>query len=207
MIVFALPANEFPAKFFLNWLKFTGFLQANKINYTVSIQSGSNVSIVRELCLGLSMEDVIDLSKKVPPFYNEIDYSHIMWIDSDIIFQPEDIMKLLSHDLDIVSGLYHLTPDTYSVVKLGQENFSHDSELVSKDLIEAKSVGTGFLLVKKGVFEKIERPWFQTGEIEEDGKKKFLGEDIYFCLKARKAGFKIFADPTIRVNHLKLGYL
>jgi GT2 family glycosyltransferase len=153
------------------------------------------------------MEDVIDLSKKVPPFYNEIDYSHIMWIDSDIIFQPEDIMKLLSHDLDIVSGLYHLTPDTYSVVKLGQENFSHDSELVSKDLIEAKSVGTGFLLVKKGVFEKIERPWFQTGEIEEDGKKKFLGEDIYFCLKARKAGFKIFADPTIRVNHLKLGYL
>jgi hypothetical protein len=163
--------------------------------------------MVRELCLGIGPEALIRPTKKVLPFEGKIDYSHIMWIDSDVIFKPEDVVKLLSHDLDIVSGLCKISPNTYSLTVEGARGFVKEKDIVSENLIEAKSVGAAFLLVKRGVFERIERPWFQTTIIEENGEIGFVGEDMYFCWKARKAGFKIFVDPTVKVNHLKLGYL
>lgn len=188
------------------------FLKEAKIPYTVSLEGGSNVSVVRHKVLGLEDKDIIECNN-VRPFYGKINYTHIMWIDSDSIFQPEDFMKLLQRNVDIVSGLVKKTPYLYAASKLDPTKnlFTKESlqekDLTSDELIETEGVGLAFMLIKRGVFEKISMPWFLTTVIDEPNGpngKIYVGEDIFFCLKAREAGFKIWLDPTVKVGHLKL---
>jgi GT2 family glycosyltransferase len=172
----------------------------------ISTEGGSNVSIVRELCLGIKPQDAMT-GNHYSPFYGEIDYDYIMWIDSDMIFKPEDVEKLISHNVDIVSGLCKRDPYTFAFSKLEDKPFSQimgqtEADIPDK-LFEVKAVGAAFLLVKRGVFESIKRPWFSTTLVEND----FVGEDVYFCIKAREAGYKIWIDPSVKIKHLKLGSL
>jgi hypothetical protein len=190
-------------------------LKKNKIPYTVSVEGGSNVSVVRQKCLGLEDSDIAEC-KNVAPFYGKIDYSHIMWIDSDSIFTPENFDSLLARDKDIVSGLVKKTPYIYLAGKIDPtKNFFQKESLTEEDiqgtdLIETDGVGFPFMLVKKGVFESIKAPWFATDAIDEPSGpngKIYVGEDIYFCIKAKEAGYKIWLDPTVKVGHLKMGAL
>jgi GT2 family glycosyltransferase len=191
------------------------FLKKNKMPYTVSIEGGSNVSVVRHKCLGLEDQDVAECNS-IAPFHNKIDYSHIMWIDSDSIFTPEDVINLLNRDKDIVSGLVKKTPFIYAAGKMDptknffQKESLTDDDVQGTELIESDGVGLAFMLVKKGVFESIKAPWFATTAIDEPtgpNGKIYVGEDIYFCIKAKEAGYKIWLDPTVKVGHLKMGVL
>ncbi len=64
-----------------------------------------------------------------------------------------------------------------------------------EDLIECDGVGGGCLLIHKRVFDAIEKPYFKCNP------NTFIGEDFYFCRKAREAGFKIYLDPSIMCGH------
>ncbi len=73
--------------------------------------------------------------------------------------------------------------------------------------MEVEYNGMGFMLIKKGVFEKVEYPWFcqlkkQIGDLED-----YCSEDVAFCHLARKAGFQIFIDPQLIVGHEKMRVL
>jgi hypothetical protein len=61
----------------------------------------------------------------------------------------------------------------------------------------------GFMLVKKGVFEKLEYPWFKPIEKQIGTMVDFTMEDVAFCLRAKEKGFQIFIDPKIRPGHVK----
>jgi hypothetical protein len=212
MVIFALPAREFPQEFFINWIRFMTFLKNQKIDFMISSENSSNVSVVREFCLGMKGVD-FTICKNQEPFYGKIDYDYIMWIDSDSIFKPEDFMKLLSHKVDIVGGLVKKSPKLYSCTMLNESvpfeelQCMTDADVEGKtELIEGIATGMAFTLVKRGVFEKIPRPWFATTSISDPiapGRMTYVGEDVYFCFKAREAGFKIWLDPTVKVAHLK----
>ena len=61
-------------------------------------------------------------------FGGEIDYDYIMWIDSDIVFKPEQFFKLLDHDRDIISGLYMMQDNiNYATVEHMDEDFFADN--------------------------------------------------------------------------------
>ncbi|HDZ13925.1 MAG TPA: hypothetical protein ENH60_03370 [Pricia sp.] len=66
------------------------------------------------------------------------------------------------------------------------------------------SGGFGIVLVKYEVFEKLDWPYwkniFVPGDIE-------MGEDIYFCKKARQAGFDIWCDPKVKCSHIRMANL
>jgi GT2 family glycosyltransferase len=65
----------------------------------------------------------------------------------------------------------------------------------------------GFMMIKNGVYENIDYPWFEPRffEYEKDGKiiRDFCSEDVGFCLKAKEKGFPVYIDPSIRVRHEK----
>jgi len=177
----------------------------------VSSMPGSDVCIVRERCLGIGPDSVVVSTKKLAPFFGTIEYDYIMWIDSDIIFKPEDFMKLVNRDVDIVSGLYKRTPEFYTAVRYNPSVTLKDIVEISEpdiegqtDLIEVSLCGLGFMLVKKGVFESLERPWFLHPVADFLGATTSISEDAYFCMKAQEAGFKLWVDPTVRVGHEKL---
>ena len=156
------------------------------------------------------------------PFNGKIDYDYIMWIDSDILFKPQQFARLLSHDRDIVSGLYRMEGGgAYATVTDWDEecfrqhghfrflipedikSFNSQSAIANPQLLEVAYTGMGFMLVKKGVFESMEYPWFRPVEKRIGEMVDFTMEDVAFCLRAREKGFTVLIDPAVRVGHEK----
>lgn len=119
----------------------------------------------------------------------ENDCTHLLQVDTDMMFGPDAIKKLIAHDLDIVGSRYNkrvISPEGQSEPTVKQD---------IKELSEVPFVPSGFLLVKTGVFRKIGKPWFSFKDDAES-------EDVYFCDKAIRNGFKVYCDPTVIVGHL-----
>ena len=73
---------------------------------------------------------------------------------------------------------------------------------------EAEAIGFGFVAVRSGVFEKIERPWFgllpqAIQNLKGQQLILSLGEDISWCIRAKHSGFNIYFDPSVKVGHIK----
>jgi len=152
--------------------------------------------------------------KEQKPFDGKLDYDFIMWIDSDILFTPEQFQRLLSHDMGIVSGVYVMEGGKFiaTVEKWDEETFAKqgyfdfmtvDETNGKKDLIKVAYTGMGFMLVKKGVFERLEYPWFKPIEKQIGNMVDFTMEDAAFCLRIREKGVSVLIDPTVRVGHEK----
>lgn len=138
------------------------------------------------------------------------DYSHILWIDNDMSFTSRGFETLLNRDLDIVGGMYTRSDGPMCHMDFDGENAKPGSFEHCKDMekpYEVFSVGFGFTLIKKGVFEKMadsENPWFYRFITEQDGRPLGLfGEDVAFGHNARTCGFKVHLDPTVRCGHYK----
>ena len=133
---------------------------------------------------------------------NKSDY--LLFIDDDMTFESDLLDRLISNDKDIVGIAYH--PRCETSEKLGFLDETHIISLETttdekyKDTFPCKAVGTGVMLVKTEVFKKIPRPWFQF-EYLETGQCK-VGEDWYFCLKAKEHGIQTWCDPIPKIGHL-----
>lgn len=105
---------------------------------------------------------------------NQLDCDYMMFIDSDICFEPESFFSLLKADKDVISGLYPKKYINSSKVKIlaghGPEMIGENFEELCtdftseinyfKDLKPIEKVNyaaTGFMLFKKRVFTQIAR--------------------------------------------------
>jgi hypothetical protein len=103
-IVFCLPGKNFSGNWLKNWSHLIIGLKEQNISFAFINEYNSNVYYVRSQCLiGNNKE-----KKYQKPFENRINYKNIMWIDSDNIPTLQSILRLLAHDKDIVSGIYHM---------------------------------------------------------------------------------------------------
>jgi hypothetical protein len=124
------------------------------------------------------------------------DFTHLLFVDSDMSFPPDALKKLVSHDKDIVSGRAHkrvanFEPCFYKKCDWKEAIIYHD---YPEGLIEVAAVGMAFCLIKREVFEKVSKPWFNpTFDI---------GEDLAFCMRAQEAGFKIWVDTDLEIGHV-----
>lgn len=139
---------------------------------------------------------------------------YLMFIDSDMVFTADAIRRLLNRNKDIIGANYNYKlSDRVSVTKIDPDVISPEfyeddprfpgvkkfSMKMPTEPIIVRAVGTGFLLIKTDVFRKIPKPWFWF-ELSDDGN--LIGEDVYFCDKAKKFGFDVWCDPTIPVGHI-----
>jgi len=208
-IIVCLPGNSFSDNFLKCIIDLVSWGQTSGHQLQFSFASSCNIYYVRNQCLGAS----VMRGKDQKPF-NGAPYDYILWIDSDQVFKPEDLERLLSRDLDIVGGLYLMAGGIqYAAVMDWDENFfkkhGHFNFLTPADAkhtiipIPVAYTGFGFLLVKHGVFESMEYPWFRQRMITISNMQDACMEDVYFCLVAQEKGYKIYVDPTVIVGHEK----
>lgn len=131
---------------------------------------------------------------------------YLYMIDDDMICPDDMFEQLYRHNVDIVAPLaftrnpphkpviYHCVEGYDEVSKKDYFINNHVMNYPKDNLVECDAVGFGAVLIKREVFAKL-------------GKKAFMstcgtGEDILFCYKARKAGFKIFMDTGCKLGHL-----
>jgi hypothetical protein len=142
--------------------------------------------------------------------------THLMFIDADIGWEPWHLLALLNHDVDVVGGLYPMKtlPVKWCVNGLANSDMQSQSGLV-----EVSKTGTGFMLIKRSVFEKLNehsevvqfnndvgldadinqhlRTYFTT--VVRDNR--YYSEDWTFCENWRDLGGQVFIDRRVLLKH------
>jgi len=144
-------------------------------------------------------------------------FEETLWIDSDVGFYADDVERLRSHPVPIVSGIYPQKGkrSLASQVLPGTPNITFGE---AGGLVEMLYAATGFLLVRREAYLTIQRqlnlpicnerfgrallPFFMPLIHKIDDGHWYLAEDYSFCERARQCGFKIYADTRLRLWHI-----
>jgi hypothetical protein len=140
--------------------------------------------------------------------------THLMFIDSDMIFPPHAISQLVSLDKPISGANYNHRDNTgKSVIRLDPTQHSANQLNIAKNTatitdpqkpFKCLALGTGFMLIQMWVFDKLPQPWFFFEP--SSGPQGMIGEDIWFCNLAKKHNIDIWCDPTIPIDHIGVAY-
>ena len=146
------------------------------------------------------------------------DCTHLLFIDSDLVFSLEQIQRIISHGEDIVGGFYPKKKD--GPCELVYNPLIPAATMDARRLTEVRYIGTGFMCIARRVFEKMieelgDELIFKVDTKEKvgfdfwpvgvykyaDGARRYLSEDWYFCQRAIDLGFKIYGDNGIALKH------
>ena len=144
------------------------------------------------------------------------DATHMLCIDSDIAWDARDVKKLLDYDEDFVASLYPARGQKCFLFR-GVYGENKRMDVSEKLLLEMEYIPAGFMLLKRCVPEKMieffPQLYYEPKDIAlketagyclfdtEIWGGEFWGEDYVFCRRARQAGFRIWIDPQISLNH------
>jgi len=206
-VVIATPGRQFHADYVMSLMETTKWLNENGLTYTMLNTYSSFVPSAREMTATGTYVHNWE-TKEVGS--GKFTYDKIFWIDSDISWTNEDFRRIYESELDVVSGLYQT--DVYGTVACNYPDNEGRPTKVNKvefllfdEPVEVGGVGFGFVAMKQGVFENIPRPWFGIKKIKwpEHDFLTNVGEDYSWCYNATGAGYKIWIDPLVKVNHHK----
>lgn len=162
-----------------------------------SISNGVNVVIAKTYGSIIPMNRNKLIAKAIE---NDADY--VLLIDSDMVFGEDSLVQLLKHKRDIVSALcVAKTPPFNPVAKVLNKDGGYT---IRAGLDEGRfysdidMVGAAYLLIKIDVFSKIKKPYFAMPEFMDS----IMGEDVYFCRKAKEVGYDICIDTSLVVGHI-----
>lgn len=132
------------------------------------------------------------------------DCTHLIVMDTDMVYHPETITKLMTYDYDVVGALcYRRYPPFDPIMMKGRINhYQTIEDWTDGDLVEVDATGTGCLMFKIDVFRKVPKPWFRFRPNPNKKLGGTIGEDIGFCSKLKKLGFNIYVDTSIPCDHL-----
>jgi GT2 family glycosyltransferase len=130
----------------------------------------------------------------------------LFWLDDDMRFPPDALVRLLAHRRDIV-GVNYVTktippfPTTRRFLGDGKWTAVKTTEK-SAGLEEVTGVGFGCVLVNARVFKKMEQPWFSMPWSPVNDQH--IGEDLYFCGKAAMHDSPTYVDHDLskEVRHI-----
>ena len=171
------------------------------------------------------------------------EYTHLMFIDADIKFNPHDIVKMIEADKDIICGIYPKKEINWDTVKNAMDagvpndrlkhhtgsfvvnlvDYQGEVTVPVAEPVEIFNGGTGYMLIKREVFEKLadhvptyfndvldlagtvgqrdEIKEFFTTSIEPE-TQRLLSEDYHFCRIWREIGGKVYAAPWCDLAHI-----
>jgi len=205
-LIIATPGHSMMSIYVRSLLAATQELNKRGITWAFSSEYSSHVADAREMTLNGDNQN--DPSEQ-RPFKGQVTYDKILWIDSDIAFTPEDVIKAYQSPYDIVTGAYLLATGEVVVYKeLFGQGFNYDEVKQMTEPVKVFGAGMGFMAVKTGVFESLTRPWFQSPTVTTnrngtDFTFPLMGEDLSFCYRANQAGFEVWFDPAIKLQHHK----
>jgi len=228
-VFFAIPCydSHVTEPFMMSFLQALLYFKEIGLKYSVCTISDSLINRARN-----------NLAAK---FMANSDLTHMIFIDVDLQFDKESILKLLWHDKDVMTASYPIKEINWDKVKEGAQEDIASSDLmefstryaahltkpgknelnIDNGAIECYEAGTGFMVIKRQVFEKMFKKYKKlkykddTGSlsgselentyalfnsyVDDDGR--FLSEDYGFCRYWQKAGGKVWVDPTINLIH------
>ena len=143
---------------------------------------------------------IYDARNKLAKQAIKMQADYTMWFDSDMIFHPDTMIRLLDHNAPIVSGAYFRRSPPYHLVafdKCDTENREWTDLPLPKETVKCGGVGFGCVLVRTDVLLDVAakyKTWFEP--------MNGFGEDLSFCYRARQCGYDVLLDPSISCGHV-----
>lgn len=178
--------------------------------------------------------------------------THMIFIDSDVGFDPADVERMLDCDEPVIAGSYPLKKFNWAEMQMVVAAEGHsavnaslpartsgstigtwsetvkDGELMAlkldeRGLCKVETVGTGFMMIKREVFDQVEKllqgtrdgvrlegqTFYKTSEGVQHTcffntavrEGRFIGEDVYFCGLLADAGIPLLVDSKCKLTH------
>lgn len=133
---------------------------------TIELLKENNIQAEVEF---LSYESLIPRGRNtiIAKFMGKEDFTHVFFIDADIVWNPNDVLKLLKRDKDIIGGIYPQKRYHWERVKnINKEedvskllnynlNFKSKNNKVEDGILEIRHLPTGFMMIKRNVIEQL----------------------------------------------------
>ena len=144
-------------------------------------------------------------------FLKETDFSHMMFIDADIEFQPDDVGKLWAMQKDVAVGVYRMKKKGSKYAAWVDGALIADLAVRHQPMV-VDYAGTGFMMIHRDVFELIEKATPEMAHQDADGPTHaffdtaieddvYLSEDYFFCKRFNEVGGEIWMDPSVKLKH------
>jgi hypothetical protein len=170
------------------------YVEFNNAMYALLLPVGSNYQNIRGNGFAYNRNLLV---REMDP---EIEY--LWFIDDDHTFDPGIVMNLITRGVDIVQPMCVTRKPPYNPYGYrfadGDYHTIPWAKFPKSGLFEVDAVGTGGMLVHRRVFDAMPDPWFEEGKLGPE----HLGEDLWFCKKAKELGFKIYVDCDNPMGHL-----
>lgn len=177
---FALPCydRQLTEPFFMSFMKTVMYFKEIGLRFSVGTISDSLISRAR--------------NQLVAKFMANPAHTHLMFIDVDLGFEPKEILKLLWHDKDIVTGAYPIKDINWEKVSRFAKDGVEPNDLLKKSTrfvvnpvkdgqntvkmdkgaISVYDAGTGFMMVKRQAFEKMFEAYPELKYVDDTGSLK-----------------------------------
>ena len=141
--------------------------------------------------------------------------THLFFVDAYIGWEPWHLLVLLNRDVDVIGGLYPMKTMPIKWVVNGFEGAEEGPD----GFQEVSKAGTGFLLMKRGVFDKMNshpavKPYKNDIGLDPKYDKhlktyfdtavrqgRYYSEDWTFCENWRDIGGKVYVDKRVLLRH------
>ena len=210
MIVFGLPmyGGQCTAEFADGMSRLQSSLDMSDVPYRVLQHSNDSlVTRARNCLVARFMRDPALKS-----------FNTFMFIDADIVFEPEHVMNLWNLNVEVATACYPLKQDDAGTVAW------KNGKRVAMDKLDGPTqvdlAGTGFLMIKRSAFEKLQNAHPETRHMQDNvgevyalfdlavsdepewQDRIYLSEDYLFCKRWRAIGGEIILDPSIKLGHV-----
>lgn len=132
--------------------------------------------------------------------------THALWLDTDMRFPPDSLLRLINHDLPMVGINYakrRVPPDFVAIKTVGWNEGEASRKLVTDEnstgLEEVEAIGFGMVLMQTSALANMpdpkQEPWFWFKWMAD--KNQQVGEDVWFCKLFRDSGQPIYVDHDL----------
>jgi len=134
----------------------------------------------------------------------------LLFLDADMVFPPDTLIRLLNWKVDIVGADYRLRAPPYTRIGLSPQAKPYPADHVDPErgLVERSIIGLGCVLVRAPVLERLAPPWFARPWLPDqatpDNPFGFSTDDSFFFQNCRRHGFKVWCDMAVtrEVQHI-----
>ena len=185
-LLIAIPTNDYIHYQFVDCLtKLVRRLDEDGIDYEVAFQGATLVYVGRDRLTTKAMDEC---------------FTHVLWLDSDMIFTPDLLDDLMFCGKDFVTGIAHgRRPPHVSCVfhEIWPKVVRFEGCHYPSQAFRIMGCGFACVFIKTDILRDV---------YNHNGTAFFpmreLGEDIAFCKRATELGYEIWAEPSVKLGHI-----
>ena len=184
-LMIAVPTNDYVhADFMISLVKLTEELNRKKINYQVEIITATLVYIARNRLANKAVNE---------------HFTHVLWLDSDMTFEPNILEDLMECGKEMVCGAFVSRRPPYGPCIYKSIRKYAIQKVEEFGMTPFRVDGCGFACVLTSV-ELLQAVVTKYGTCFQP--TEYYGEDLAFCWRVGRLGREIWCEPTVRPGHL-----